>query len=227
MKLGGHTEQYRDEHDRLRVRWVPHKIGVGVPYDTPILGYRNNTANTLRLWKAEAPESFDFSIFNRGDYYGAVKQKVSSENLSKVLYPNDEQIQGKELRLEQQYFFVSLLAPGHAPHHAGAEDPARALPREVRRAAERHASGDRGRGADAAAGRRARAAWEQAWAITRKTFAYTNHTLLPEALECWPLALFGRVLPRHLEIIFEINARFLDEVRIRFSATRSGSRACR
>ena len=107
VKLGGYTEQYQDEYDRLRSRWVPHKKVVGVPYDTPILGYRINTANTLRLWKAEAPESFDFSVFNRGDYYGAVNQKVSSENLSKVLYPNDEQLQGKELRLEQQYFFVS------------------------------------------------------------------------------------------------------------------------
>ncbi|HEU4600390.1 MAG TPA: glycogen/starch/alpha-glucan phosphorylase [Steroidobacteraceae bacterium] len=97
VKLGGHTHQYIDEHERLRVRWVPHKIVVGVPYDTPILGYRNNTANTLRLWKSEAPESFDFAVFNRGDYYGAVHQKVSSENLSKVLYPNDEQVQGKDL----------------------------------------------------------------------------------------------------------------------------------
>jgi starch phosphorylase len=106
VKLGGCTERYLDEHGRTRVRWIPHKIVNGVPYDTPILGYRNNTANTLRLWKAEAPESFDFSVFNRGDYYGAVNQKVASENLSKVLYPNDEPAQGKELRLEQQYFFV-------------------------------------------------------------------------------------------------------------------------
>ena len=95
-----------------------HKVVMGIPYDTPILGYRNNTANTLRLWKAEAPESFDFAVFNRGDYYGAVNQKVASENLTKVLYPNDEQSQGKELRLEQQYFFVSLLAAGHAAHPA-------------------------------------------------------------------------------------------------------------
>ncbi|HKE96862.1 MAG TPA: glycogen/starch/alpha-glucan phosphorylase, partial [Povalibacter sp.] len=106
VKLGGYTEQYRDEQNRLRIRWVPHKTVTGIPYDTPILGYHTNTANTLRLWKSEAPESFDFAVFNRGDYYGAVNQKVSSENLSKVLYPNDEQIQGKELRLEQQYFFV-------------------------------------------------------------------------------------------------------------------------
>ncbi len=107
VKLGGTTEQYIDERNRPRVRWVPHKTVIGVPYDTPILGYHTNTANTLRLWRSEAPESFDFAIFNRGDYYGAVNQKIESENLSKVLYPNDEQLRGKELRLEQQYFFVS------------------------------------------------------------------------------------------------------------------------
>ena len=106
VKLGGYTERYTYEHGRARVRWVPHKIVNGVPYDTPILGYRVNTANTLRLWRAEAPESFDFAVFNRGDYYGAVNQKIVSENLSKILYPNDEAVQGKELRLEQQYFFV-------------------------------------------------------------------------------------------------------------------------
>ncbi len=115
---------------------MPGRVVNGIPYDTPILGYHVNTANTLRLWKAEAPESFDFGTFNRGDYYGAVHQKVGSENLTKVLYPNDEQVRGKELRLEQQYFFVSVLAPGHAAHLQGAEDPARALPREVRAAAE-------------------------------------------------------------------------------------------
>src|SRR5580704_15707238 len=107
VKLGGRTEQYVDERNRPRVRWVPNMTVIGVPYDTPILGYHTNTANTLRLWRSEAPESFDFAIFNRGDYYGAVNQRVASENLSKVLYPNDEQLRGKELRLEQQYFFVS------------------------------------------------------------------------------------------------------------------------
>jgi starch phosphorylase len=216
VKLGGHTEQYRDEHDRLRVRWVPHKTVVGVPYDTPILGYRNNTANTLRLWKSEAPESFDFAVFNRGDYYGAVHQKVSSENLSKVLYPNDEQIQGKELRLEQQYFFVSCslqdmfrimrvqqvpIERFHEKFTAQLNDthPAIAVAELMRLLVDEYAL-----------------PWEQAWSITCKTFAYTNHTLLPEALECWPLELFAKVLPRHLQIIYEINARFLDVVRVRF-----------
>lgn len=216
VKLGGHTEQYRDEHERLRIRWVPDKVIVGVPYDTPILGYRNNTANTLRLWKAEAPESFDFSTFNRGDYGGAVRQKVWSETLSKVLYPNDEQIQGKTLRLEQQYFFVSAslqdmmrimrvqkvpLERFHEKFAVQLNDthPAIAVAELMRLLLDDHVI-----------------PWDQAWGITCKTFSYTNHTLLPEALECWPLELFKSVLPRHLDLIYEINARFLDEVRIRF-----------
>ena len=216
VKLGGHTEQYKDEQNRLRVRWVPERIVVGVPYDTPILGYRTNTANTLRLWKAEAPESFDFAVFNRGDYYGAVNQKVSSENISKVLYPNDEQIKGKELRLEQQYFFVSCSLQDmfrilrvqklpverfHEKFAAQLNDthPAIAVAELMRLLVDEYV-----------------VPWDRAWSITSQTFAYTNHTLLPEALECWPLDLFARLLPRHLQIIFEINARFLDEVRIRF-----------
>jgi glycogen phosphorylase len=216
VKLRGYTEQYRDEHDRLRVRWVPHKEVVGIPYDTPILGYRNNTANTLRLWKSEASESFDFSVFNRGDYAGAVNRKVASENLSKVLYPNDEQVQGKELRLEQQYFFVScslqdmfriLRTQGlpvdrfHEKFAIQLNDthPAIAVAELMRLLIDEHVM-----------------PWEEAWLITSRTFAYTNHTLLPEALECWQLDLFRRVLPRHLEIIYEINVRFLDAVRIRF-----------
>jgi len=216
VKLGGHTERYTDEHGRVRVRWIPHRIVNGVPYDTPILGYRVNTANTLRLWRAEAPESFDFAIFNRGDYYGAVNQKVSSENLTKVLYPNDEAAQGKELRLEQQYFFVCCslqdmlrilkvqMIPLERFHEKFAVQlndthPAVAVAELMRLLVDEH-------GMD----------WERAWAIARRTFAYTNHTLLPEALERWPLEMFRKVLPRHLEIIFEINARFLDEVRIRF-----------
>ncbi len=154
VKFGGHTEVWYDEFGRKRTRWVPGHVVNGIPYDTPILGYHVNTANTLRLWKAEAPESFDFGTFNRGDYYGAVNQKVASENLTKVLYPNDEQARGKELRLEQQYFFVSLLTAGHAAHLQDPEDSAGALPREVRDPDERHASVDRRGGAHAPAGRR-------------------------------------------------------------------------
>ncbi len=216
VKLGGRTEHYTDHEGRSRVRWIPHRTVNGVPYDTPILGYRVNTANTLRLWRAEAPESFDFAIFNRGDYYGAVNQKVVSENLSKVLYPNDEVIQGKELRLEQQYFFVCCslqdmlrilrvqqipLTRLHEKFAVQLNDthPAIAVAELMRLLVDEHAT-----------------EWDTAWSITRHTFGYTNHTLLPEALEHWPIPVFGKVLPRHLEIIYEINARFLDEVRIRF-----------
>jgi starch phosphorylase len=216
VKLGGAAEQYIDGHNRLRVRWVPHTTVIGVPYDTPILGYQTNTANTLRLWRSEAPESFDFAMFNSGDYYGAVNQKVASENLSKVLYPNDEQLRGKELRLEQQYFFVSCSLQDmmrilrtqkvpvdqfHVKFAVQLNDthPAIAIAELMRMLVDDSLL-----------------PWSEAWKVTCKTFAYTNHTLLPEALERWPLQVFGRVLPRHLQIIFEINARFLEEVRIRF-----------
>ena len=216
VKFGGSTEPYVDEHERPRVRWIPHKIVHGVPYDTLILGYRTSTANTLRLWSAEAPESFDFAAFNSGDYYGAVVEKVTSENLSKVLYPNDEQLRGKELRLEQQYFFVSCsmqdmfriarrqqvpLERFHEKFAVQLNDthPAIAIAELMRLLIDEYAM-----------------PWSTAWNVTRQTFAYTNHTLLPEALERWPLEVFGRVLPRHLQIIYDINAQFLDEVRIRF-----------
>ena len=216
VKFGGSADPYVDEQNRLKIRWVPHKTVIGVPYDTPILGYKTNNANTLRLWRSEAPESFDFAIFNSGDYYGAVNQKVESENLSKVLYPNDEQARGKELRLEQQYFFVScslqdmmrILRTQKLPvdqfHEKFAVQlndthPAVAIPELMRLLVDE-----------------ALLPWADAWNVTRKTFAYTNHTLLPEALERWPIEVFGRVLPRILQIIYEINAHFLEEVRIRF-----------
>jgi glycogen phosphorylase len=216
VKFGGKVERYTDVHGRFRVRWLPEKTVIGVPYDTPILGYATNTANTLRLWRAEAPESFDFHMFNRGDYYGAVNSKVVSENITKVLYPNDESFQGKELRLEQQFFFVSCSLqdmlrimrgqklPFERFHEKFAVQlndthPAIAVAELMRLLVDEHDF-----------------EWDAAWDITKKSLAYTNHTLLPEALECWPLRLFGKMLPRHLEIIYEINARFLDEVRIRF-----------
>ncbi len=218
VKIGGWTEHYTDELGRKRVRWVPGRVVQGVPYDTPVLGYRCNTANTLRLWRADSPKSFDFSVFNRGDYYGAVDQKVVSENLSKVLYPNDEQVQGKELRLQQQYFFVScslqdmlrILEVQRIPLERFSEKftvqlndthPAIGVAELMRLLVDQHFL-----------------TWDRAWAITRATFAFTNHTLLPEALEHWPVELFKRVLPRHLEIILEINRRFLDELRIRYMA---------
>lgn len=216
VKFGGHTETYTDASDRYRVHWVPDREVLGVPYDTPILGYQVNTANTLRLWKAEAIESFDFEVFNQGNYYGAVEKKVASENISKVLYPNDEKIEGKQLRLEQQFFFVScslqdmfriLHGQGlaveqfHEKFAIQLNDthPAIAAAELMRLLLDEY-------GLD----------WAIAWEITQKTLAYTNHTLLPEALEKWPISLFGRLLPRHLEIIFEINSRFLDLVRMKF-----------
>jgi len=217
VKLGGRTEHYTDQQGRSRVRWLPGRTVMGIPYDTPILGYRNNTANTLRLWRAEAPESFDLGVFNRGDYYGAVQQKVVSENISKVLYPNDEQVQGKELRLEQQFFFVSCslqdmlrimrgqkipLERFHEKFAVQLNDthPAIAIAELMRLLVDEHGI-----------------EWHRAWAVTAQCFGYTNHTLLPEALERWPLALISRVLPRHVEIVAEINAHFLDEVRGRFA----------
>jgi starch phosphorylase len=218
IKLGGWTEHYTDESGRKRVRWVPDRLVQGVPHDTPVLGYRCNTANTLRLWRADAPKSFDFSIFNRGDYYGAVDQKIVSENLSKVLYPNDDQVQGKELRLQQQYFLVScslqdmlriLQVQGipfdrfHEKFAVQLNDthPAIAVAELMRLLVDQHFM-----------------SWDRAWSITRQTFAFTNHTLLPEALEHWPVPLFRRILPRHLEVVYEINKRFLDELRIRYLA---------
>jgi starch phosphorylase len=216
VKLGGNTESYVDETGTYRVRWVPYEVVRGVPYDTPILGYKTNTANTLRLWTAEAPESFDFKAFNSGDYLGAVYGKVVSENVSKVLYPNDDGSQGKRLRLTQQIFFVSCslqdmirilfrqklpLEQFHEKFVVQLNDthPAIAVAELMRLLVDEH-----------------RMEWDKAWYITQRTFAYTNHTLLPEALERWPISLFGSLLPRHLEIIYEINHRFLDEVRIKF-----------
>ncbi|MDX2272617.1 MAG: glycogen/starch/alpha-glucan phosphorylase [Cyanobacteriota bacterium] len=216
VKLGGHTEAYTDEHGHYRVRWIPYQVIKGVPYDTPILGYKTNTANTLRLWKAEACESFDFAAFNSGDYFRAVYEKSVSENLSKVLYPNDEQSEGKRLRLMQQIFFVScslqdmirILFRQNLPIETFHEKfviqlndthPAIAVAELMRLLLDEHGL-----------------AWDPAWEITRHSFGYTNHTLLPEALERWPIALFSSLLPRHLQIIYEINAHFLDDVRIKF-----------
>jgi len=215
INFGGHTEAYYDADGRYSVRWVPNRVVKGVAYDTPILGYRVNTCNTLRLWKAEACESFDFEAFNVGDYYGAVDEKLYSENITKVLYPNDEPIAGKQLRLEQQYFFVSCslqdmirmhllrgksLDTFHEKYAVQLNDthPSIAVAELMRLLMDEH-----------------QMEWDKAWGITRNTFAYTNHTLLPEALEKWSLPLFRSVLPRHLEIIYEINQRFLKKVRMR------------
>jgi len=216
VSFGGHSETFTDADGHRRVRWVPAHMVKGVPCDTPVLGYHVGTCNTLRLWKSEAVESFDFEGFNTGDYYGAVNDKVTSETISKVLYPNDEPEVGKRLRLAQQYFFVScslqdmlrLLDLKRTPLASLPEvfalqlndtHPAIAVAELMRLLVDERAL-----------------PWEQAWDITRRTLAYTNHTLLPEALETWGLPLFRELLPRPLEIIFEINRRFLDEVRQRY-----------
>ena len=216
VKFGGHTESYTDSDGNYRVRWIPAYIVKGIPYDTPIMGYKVNTANTLRLWKSEASDSFDFYKFNVGDYYGAVNEKVFSENLTKVLYPNDSYLQGKELRLQQQYFFVSCSLQDMIRIHLWRGDsfdnfhekfaaqlndthPAIAVAELMRLLVDEH-----------------NLDWDRAWNITQKTLGYTNHTLLPEALEKWSLGLFSFLLPRHLEIIYEINQRWLDRVRIKY-----------
>lgn len=216
VKLGGYTESYIDDQHRFRVRWVPKFTVAGIPYDTPILGYKVNTTNTLRLWKAEALESFDFRAFNQGDYWGAVHSKVVSENLTKVLYPNDEQVQGKRLRLEQQFFFVSCSLQDVIRRHLNCGRTLDTLPDKFAlQMNDTHPS--------IAVAELMRLLvdeylvdWDVAWNITTRTLAFTNHTLLPEALEKWPVALFGEMLPRHLEIIYEINRRFLDQVRMKY-----------
>jgi starch phosphorylase len=216
VNFGGRTEQYRDDEGLFRVRWVPERVIKGIAYDTAVPAYQDEVVNLLRLWKSEAVESFDFQAFNVGDYYKAVDEKVISETLSKVLYPNDEPEIGKTLRLAQQYFFVSCSLQDminiqmlrgkkiEALHESFAVQlndthPSIAVAELMRLLVDEHLMG-----------------WEEAWKITQQTMAYTNHTLLPEALEKWPLQLFGHILPRHLEIIYEINRRFLDEVRLRY-----------
>lgn len=216
VKLGGHTESYTDEQGNYRVKWKPEYEIKGVAYDTPVPGYKNNIINILRLWKSEATESFDFNAFDKGDYYGAVHEKVFSETISKVLYPNDVSEGGKKLRLSQQYFFVScsLQNAFHILHMRGLSlndlpnsitfqlndtHPSIAIAELMRILVDEHMVD-----------------WNKAWEYTKQTFAYTNHTLLPEALEKWSLPLFAHILPRHLEIIYEINSRFLSEIRNKY-----------
>ncbi len=209
----GRTEKKYDEHGVLRVTWIPDEIVTGIPYDTPILGFQTNTAATLRLWKSDAEMSFDLHSFNRGDYYGAVDKKINSENISKVLYPNDHEREGKELRLKQQYFFVSCSLQDAIRIHLNRGNsidtfhekfvlqlndthPAVAVAELMRLLLDVH-----------------NLSWEHAWEITTKSLAYTNHTLLPEALEKWSVDLFQSLLPRLMEIVYEINYRFMNEVK--------------
>ncbi len=217
VNWGGHTEHYVDDGGRDRVRWIPGRVIKGVAYDTPIQGYGVNTCNMLTLWSARAVESFALDAFNTGDYYKAVEEEVSSETVTKVLYPNDEPDVGKRLRLLQQYFFVSCSLQ-HVLHIMDdlAETRIRELPeRFALQLNDTHPSIGVAELMRLLVDER-QLDWDEAWDITVATFGYTNHTLLPEALETWPLAMFGESLPRHLEIIYEINRRFLDEVRAKF-----------
>jgi len=214
--FGGHTEHYADDKGHYRVRWVPDQVLKGFPNDTPILGHRTNTANMLRLWQAQAYTSLDLQAFNVGDYRRAVEEKALSENITKILYPNDESEAGKRLRLQQQYFFVSCSLQDmiriymqhettmdrfHEKYAVQLNDthPSLTVAELMRILVDEKEM-----------------PWETAWEITTKTLSYTNHTLMPEALETWPLPLMQKLLPRHVEIIFEINRRFLNEIRLRY-----------
>ncbi len=217
VNWGGHTEDYEDIAGKFRVRWVPQRVLKGMPYDTPVQGYGVNNCNTLTLWSARAVETFALEAFNTGDYYKAVDEEVVSETLSKVLYPNDEPEIGKRLRLGQQYFFVTCslqdilnihldrvglplsALPDKWAIQLNDTHPSIAVAELMRLLIDEH-----------------QVTWDDAWDITVRTFGYTNHTLLPEALETWPLRIFGEALPRHLELIYEINERFLEEVRAKF-----------
>ena len=213
VHFGGHTEFYGDETGTLRVRWVNTHDVLAVPYDTPIPGFRNDTVNTLRLWKAAATDEFDLDEFNAGNYPEAVESKNEAEHITMVLYPNDASENGKELRLRQQYFLASAslkdvlrrwtrlhdnnfdeLAEKHC-FQLNDTHPTIAVAELMRLLIDEH-----------------RLDWDHAWDIIVRTMAYTNHTLLPEALERWPVQMFQSLLPRLLDIIYEINARFLSQV---------------
>ena len=214
--FGGKVENYVSDRGNYRVRWIPKEQVIAVPYDILQMGYKVDKCNKIRLWRADATETFDFYAFNIGDYMGSVEQSVSSETISKVLYPNDGTDEGKQLRLKQQHFFVSASLQDmlrsldkrgyevkHFPDHWQVQlndtHPAIAVAELMRLLVdERHIE------------------WDTAWEITTKSIAYTNHTLMPEALEKWDLKLFETLLPRHMEIIYEINSRFLQVVRLHY-----------
>jgi len=216
IKFHGRVVQYQDEHGRAQHHWVDSDDVMAMAYDMPIPGYGTSTTNNLRLWSAKASRDFDLKYFNEGNYIRAVEDKNASENLSKVLYPDDTTEMGRELRLKQQYFFVCAslqdIINRYRKYHDNFDDfpdkvaiqlndthPSIAIPELMRVLVDEH-----------------RLEWDKAWDITRRTFAYTNHTLMPEALETWLVSLFENVLPRHLQIIYEINQRFLKEVMHRF-----------
>ncbi len=216
VKFHGRVVSYADDQGVLRHYWVDSDDVMAMAYDYPIPGYGTDTVNNMRLWAAKATRDFDLGYFNEGNYIRAVEDKNESENLSKVLYPDDTTEMGRELRLKQQYFFVCASLQDafyrYEKHHATYDDlpnkvaiqlndthPSIAIPELMRVLVDQHGL-----------------EWEKAWDITVRTFAYTNHTLMPEALETWPVGLFERVLPRHLQIIYEINHRFMRDVMHRY-----------
>lgn len=213
VQLGGYTEAYYDQQERYRVRWISQRRIKGVPYDTPISGYQSHTVNTLRLWKAEPIVSYNSQDFNIGDYYGIVQGKPFVELLTKVLYPHDERIQQKQLRLEQQFFFVSCSLQDMIRNHLATGETLETF--------DQHYSIQLHDTSSALAIAELMRLfvdeygleWEKSWSITRKTFTYLNPTILPEVQEKWAMGLLGSLLPRHLEIIYEINNRFLIGVR--------------
>jgi len=212
----GRVKQTRLPDGTLRSEWVDTSDVVGIPHDIPIAGYGNNTVNTLRLWSARASKEFDLNYFQTGDYLKAVEEKNISENISKVLYPSDEFYEGRELRLKQQYFFVSCSIKDIIRRYLVNHDTFDAFPDKVAiQMNDTHPS--------LAVAELMRLfldsygiSWERAWDLTTRTCAYTNHTLLAEAMEKWPVSMFERLLPRHLEIVYEINRRFVRDVAIRF-----------
>lgn len=208
----GRVQQWEDESGHTHYAWSDTSSVMAMAYDTPIPGYNNGIVNTLRLWAAKSTREFDLDYFNSGDYINAVAQKNESENISKVLYPNDHNMRGRELRLKQEYFFVSATLQdiirrylkthkefSHFPDKVAIQlndtHPAIGIAELMRLLMDVYHLG-----------------WEEAWDITTRTCAYTNHTVLPEALETWSVELLGNLLPRHLQIIYEINRRFLNEV---------------
>ena len=213
IPLFGYVETKYGENGRINKEWHPGLIVKGLPWDIPVVGYGGKTVNVLRLWQSQASDYFNWDVFNAGGYVDAQKENVQAETISKVLYPNDETDAGKDLRLIQQYFFsacslkdiIRRYKRAHGDDWSRFSDqvviqlndthPAVAIPELMRILIDR-----------------AELDWDYAWSICSKTFAYTNHTLLPEALEKWPARMFERILPRHLEIIYEINRRFMDEV---------------
>ncbi len=216
ISFGGRTEKYVDEDGVTRSRWVPDWNVQAVPYNYMVPGFLNGRVNTLRLWSAKATNSFDLRVFNSGDYEEAVRAQTFAENISKVLYPEDSTPQGKELRLQQQYFFVAASIADFLQHQLPDDFDLAKLPeRVIFQLNDTHPVIGVPEMMRVLVDER-KLDWDAAWAITQQCFAYTCHTLLPEALEVWPVDLLGRLLPRHLEIIYRINDDFLAEVRERF-----------